>query len=276
MNFRFNLYRIYSQFEALHWRIKSAIRRKQKRLDFIGIGVQKAGTTALFGYLRQHPDIGDGMVKELHFFDKPANFIFPNWFYFRYHKPFNFKSGKKIYGEFTPIYMYWRSAAAHIWEYNPNIKLIAILRNPIDRAYSQWNMNIKLGLYKFSFREALQIETERAKRNLPWQDQTYSLIDRGFYSAQIREYRRFFPEQQLLFIKYDDFKNHPEKIVDHVFEFLDVDKEKFSFKQRDVNTLQYESPMDPVCKNELINVFKNDIHEVERLLKWDCSDWLRN
>ena len=130
----FNYYQRLAQFELFHRRITRYIGNKQKRLDFLGIGVAKAGTSALHDYLIQHPQIGMGDTKEIHFFNRSQHYLLPNWFYFRYHRHFNFKSGKKVYGEITPIYLYWRSAAARIWEYNPEIKLIAILRNPLDRA----------------------------------------------------------------------------------------------------------------------------------------------
>lgn len=271
---KINYYVVLGYVEWFHLRIKRFIGHRQKRLDFLGIGVAKAGTTALHDYLALHPQIGMGDVKEVHFFDRSQHFLFPNWFYFRYHKHFNFKSGKKIYGEITPVYLYWNNAAAHIWEYNPKIKLIAILRNPIERAYSHWNMTNKLGTDILPFEESIARERERSRRKLPHQHRQYSVIDRGFYSAQIREYRRFFPENQLLFIQYDEFKQKPKETLERVFKFLEVDPSLFDFNPLQSNVIEYKSQLNPDTKKILIDIYRNEIHEVERLLNWDCSNWL--
>lgn len=258
----------------LHKRIKKYIANRQRRLDFIGVGVQKAGTTALFSYLKNHPDIGLGSKKEIHFFDRKENFFFPNWFYFSYHKYFNFKSGKKIYGEITPIYLYWRSAAGHIHEYNPKIKIIAILRNPVERAYSGWNMNIKVGFDKVDFEQAILSERQRSRKLLPYQHHHYSIVDRGFYSSQIREYRRFFPDEQLLFIKYENYKSAPEETLKSIFKFLNVRLDNYNFNALTSNVYEYNKKINENTRMQLIKTYENDVREVERLLGWDCSDWL--
>ena len=268
-------YKLVGYITLLHNKIKKMIRARQRRLDFIGIGVAKAGTTALYSYLNEHPEIGMGSKKEIHFFDMPENFFFPNWFYFRYHKYFNFKSGKKIYGEITPIYIYWRNAAANIYEYNPNIKIIAILRNPVDRAFSHWNMNIKMRYDTLPFKDSIEQENSRAKRRLPYQHHNFSQLDRGFYAAQIREYRRFFPNNQLLFIKYEEFKAKPQESMDTIFQFLSVNPSLFEFKPNKANVFEYENKIDESFRRSLIDTYRYDILEVERLLGWDCSDWLQ-
>ncbi|MBU3677356.1 MAG: sulfotransferase domain-containing protein [Chitinophagaceae bacterium] len=271
----FNYYVAIGYVNWLHLRIKRFIGHRQKRLDFLGIGVAKAGTTALHDYLIQHPQLGMGDKKEIHFFDRPEHFFIPNWFYFRYHKHFNFNSGKKMYGEITPAYLYYRNAAERIWEYNPKIKLIAILRNPIERAYSHWNMNNQLNRDILSFEESIARERERSKRTLPYQHRYYTAIDRGFYSAQIREYQRFFPDNQMLFIQYDTFKKNPKETLETIFKFLEVDPSLFDFSPLKSNVIEYKSNMNPNTKNKLIDIYRNDIHEVERMLNWDCSNWLK-
>ncbi len=272
---KFNYYVVLGYVDWFHLRIKRFIGHRQKRLDFLGIGVAKAGTTALHEYLSQHPEIGLGDEKEIHFFDRFQHYLIPNWFYFRYHKHFNFKSGKKIYGEITPAYFYWHNVASRIWEYNPKIKLIAILRNPVERAYSHWNMANHLGNDILSFEESITHERERSRRSLPDQHRYYTVIDRGFYSSQIREYRRCFPENQLLFIQYDTFKQKPKETLETVFNFLNVDPSRFDFTPLISNVYEYKDKMNPDTKKQLIEIYRNDIHEVERLLGWDCSEWLK-
>ncbi|MEZ4606416.1 MAG: sulfotransferase domain-containing protein [Deinococcales bacterium] len=111
-----------------------------QKVYFIICGTQKGGTTALDSYLRQHPHICMGKRKELHFFDQEKNFQSDICDYTSYHKLFQVTSQRQILGEATPIYMYWRAAPQRMWGYNPKLKLIVILRNPIERAYSHWNM----------------------------------------------------------------------------------------------------------------------------------------
>ena len=131
---------------------------KGRKVDFIIAGVQKSGTTALFSYLCEHNEICMSDKKEIHFFDRRRYFIlFPNYLF--YHSNFsNFKS-QKLIGEATPIYIYWKKAIERLVRYNPNIKLIIVLRNPITRAYSHWNMmrNRNFNKENLSFVDAIAL-----------------------------------------------------------------------------------------------------------------------
>ena len=97
-----------------------------RKLDFIVIGAQKSGTTSLHEYLSRHPEIGVGTKKELHYFDKDKYFK-KGINYSDYHEFFDFKEGKKVYGETTPSYIYKEKFIDRIKEYNPDIKLIVLL-----------------------------------------------------------------------------------------------------------------------------------------------------
>ncbi|MGB7755383.1 MAG: hypothetical protein WBL23_04905, partial [Salinisphaera sp.] len=99
---------------------------------------------------------------------------------------------KIVFGEATPIYMYWHDAPRRMWEYNPNMKLIVVLRNPIDRAFSHWNMEKSRNAESLSFWDAIQNEEPRCKEALPYQHRTYSYVDRGFYLEQLRRLWRYF------------------------------------------------------------------------------------
>src|ERR1041385_3593120 len=98
------------------------------KIDFIIAGAQKGGTTVLAAHLRAHPEIGMPDIKELHFFDEEKYFYDSEPPYSIYHSHFFHARGKKNWGEATPIYMYWREAPKRIQQYNPQIKLIFILR----------------------------------------------------------------------------------------------------------------------------------------------------
>ena len=105
------------------------INPNRKRVDFLIFGAQKSGTSALDYYLRKHPQIGMAAGKELHYFDNENyNWKSPN--YLDYEKLFNFEKNVVVYGESTPIYMFWRNSASRIYRYNKKIKLIFILKGP--------------------------------------------------------------------------------------------------------------------------------------------------
>lgn len=247
---------------------------KNKKIDFLIIGTQKGGTSALDEYLRQHPEIGMAHKKELHFFDNDTLFSEKEVDYSIYENAFDFSKNNKVYGESTPIYLYWEPCCKRIWEYNKDIKLIAFLRNPIDRAFSQWNMEYARNAEKESFTYCIHNESKRIEETLTRQHRVFSYIDRGCYAEQIRRYKRYFSDEQLLFIKYEAFKKNQEKGLRKVFDFLNVDQDSYIFNEKIVHKINYHYEMKAEDKNYLITVFQDDIREVERLLQWDCRDWL--
>jgi len=125
------------------------------KISFLVVGTQKGGTSALDNHLRQHKSLQLAKRKEVHFFDKEVNFK-GEADYKAYHSSFNFSRNKKIYGECTPSYMYWNNSIKRIHQYNPNIKIIAILRNPIYRAFSHWNMECNRNNETLPFLKAIK------------------------------------------------------------------------------------------------------------------------
>lgn len=246
-----------------------------RKIDFLIIGAQKAGTSVLHNQIKQHPGVGVGRNKELHFFDNEKIFKggrAPR--YSSYHKQFDFSSGASIFGESTPIYLYWPAAPARIWEYKKDIKLIALLRNPVERAFSHWVMEKGRNLDTIGFSEAIRTERERCKTALPDHHRIFSYVDRGFYAEQVRRYQRYFPDEQLCFIKYDKFRKNPEQTMDVIFNFLKIDPALHLFKERVINKTDYKSEIKPADRQYLIGIYQNDVQELERLLDWDCSAWL--
>jgi hypothetical protein len=152
--------------------------------------------------------------------------------------------------------------------------MIFILRNPIERALSHWNMEYDREFEQESFATAIRNETERINTAYPLQHRIYSYIDRGMYSEQIARYKNYFPDNQLMFIKYEDFNNHQEKTLNQIFNFLNVNPEEFTFNRKTVHKRKKHSNMSSADKDYLLNIFKNDIQLVEKMLNWDCSDWL--
>jgi len=240
-------------------------------IDFLIAGTQKGGTTALAAYLRAHPDLCLAEVKETHFFDTEANFKGPRVNYASLHKHFS-PRGEPLLGEATPITMYWADAPRRVWEYNPRMKLIGLLRDPIDRAFSHWNMQRERGIDNLSFADALTHEGERCRAALPSQHRLYSYIDRGFYCEQIRRLWRFFPREQTLFLKTEELLSEPQATLDRVFEFLGVGRQ--SVEPQVVHARPYTVEMGLAERAHLANLYECEVRQLERLLAWDCRDWL--
>lgn len=189
------------------------------KLDFLIIGAQKAGTTSLHAYLQKEADIEIPNKKELHFFDdEKINWINPN--YEEYHK--NFISDK-LRGEITPYYMYDERCINRIKKYNPNMKLIIILRNPIERAFSQYKMSIAVNKKEtkdFSF--AIREGRNRIK-NSEEANHVFSYVERGFYGKQLSFIYSRFPKEQVLILKLVDLELKPQETIQTIRTFLKLD-----------------------------------------------------
>src|SRR5437763_14670366 len=240
------------------------------RVDFVIGGTQKGGTSALDSFLRQHPEIGmPATRKELHFFDREKD----DTDYKKYHR--NFKPKKKqhrVIGEASPIYMYWETAPYRIWKYNPKMKWILALRNPVDRAFSAWNMETKRDHEKLPFAEAIEKEPERCRMALPLQHRVYSYVDRGFYAHQVRRLFNIFGRDNVLVLLNEELRNDHRKTLRRVFEFLGVDS-SFVPPEASVFEQEYADKIDNQLRARLIDMFYFASREVVRLLGRDLSAW---
>lgn len=243
---------------------------KQKNIDFLVVGVQKSGTSALDSYLREHSEIEMAYKKEVHFFDNEDNFKgIVN--YDSYHK--NFSSDySKVRGECTPVYMYWSPSMSRIFEYNPQLKIIAALRNPIERAFSHWNMARNRNADTATFSTAIRQESARCQHALPFQHRAFSYTDRGFYSEQVSRIWQFFPKEQTLFIKHEKLKNRPDQVLEGISDFLDVSEFK-NVKEKDDHSTPYVSKLSDCDYEYLSELYFDEIEKIETMLKWDCSNW---
>tara|TARA_Y100001968_G_scaffold230832_1_gene213672 strand:- start:68 stop:817 length:750 start_codon:yes stop_codon:yes gene_type:complete len=241
-------------------------------VEFLICGTQKGGTTALADYLRHHPALHIPKEKEIHFFDDEAqNWVKPN--YQVYHQKFIAGKPSQLWGEATPIYMYWDSSPKRIWQYNPKMKIIIILRNPISRAYSHWSMEYNRGNDKLGFAEAIKKEVVRAQASLPLQHRIYSYIDRGFYSHQIRRLWHFFGKQALLILKQEDLKEYPNECLNKIFKLLNINEIE-PLDNLETHLGNYKESIDISTHEYLKNVFWHEICQIESLLGWDCQNWL--
>jgi hypothetical protein len=241
-------------------------------VDFVIGGTQKGGTSALDSFLRQHPEICmPEATKELHYFDREENFVGrPN--YKKYHAHFRPASQHRVIGEATPIYMYWNAAPYRIWSYNAQMKWILVLRNPVERAYSAWNMETKRGKEKLSFKDAIKGEAERCRETLPLQHRVFSYLDRGFYAAQLRRLFNIFGRNNCLVLLNEDLRKRHEQTLRDVFAFVGVDNSTIP-APANVFEHDYHDNIDGSLRARLIDTFYFDIKETERLLQRDLSHW---
>jgi Sulfotransferase domain len=190
--------------------------------NFLIIGAMKSGTTALYYYLEQHPEIYMSPVKEPNFFSsqEQENAADAVTHIGTYQHLFRGASGKKAIGEASHSYLYEPSAAAEIRRYVPEAKLIAILRNPIDRAYSHFLHMVRSGTEPLDdFAQALREEEVGIHKERTFQD----YIGRGLYYDQLKRYFGTFPREQVRVYLYEDLSGAPISTVQDAFRFLKVD-----------------------------------------------------
>ncbi len=246
-------------------------RRKIDHVDFIVAGVQKAGTTALHYFIAKHPHIALPRDQALHFFDKEENFQGPPDYNVLLS---NFDPARRwqIAGEVTSDYVYWKPAMERIACYNPQMKIIVSLRNPADRAFSHWNMRKAKNQEPDDFLDAIKRDQSQPIKDFSLEYRRFAYVDRGRYSSQIERVFRFFPREQVLIIKYENYRRDYSGTVDSVFDFLGV-KRLPGLKNRERNVGPYQRKMTPEEREHVSAIFKEDIAKLEALLGWDCSDW---
>ena len=246
-------------------------RHKIDKLDFVIAGAQKSGTTALHYFLQKHPQITLGDQQEMHFFDNDELFAGPVD-YELLHRHFPAVTGSTIAGECTPSYLYHPPAMERIWNYNAQIKLIILLRNPIERAFAHWNMQRFKGCEPLDFLDAVKDEKTRMQGASPLDARRIAFVDRGRYSGQLERVFKFFPREQLKTIKFEQFRDNNRETLDSIFDFLGVRRLR-ALRSKDRNVVPYERAVTGEERNQLYGVFADEIARIERMLGWDCSDW---
>jgi len=246
-------------------------RRKIERLDFIVAGAQKSGTTALHYFLAKHPNITMGDQQEIHFFDDDATFA-ATVDYERLHKHYPLVAPSTIAGDCTPSYLYFKPAVERIWNYNPKIKLLVLLRNPVERAFAHWNMQRFKSREPLDFFDAVREEKTRIAGAPPTEARRFAYVDRGFYAKQLERVFQFFPRKQVKVVKSEEFKDKQRETLASIFSFLGLEPLR-SVRTRDRNVVPYARVMNWEERIFLYNLFAPDIARLEQMLGWDCSDW---
>ena len=251
------------------WGFGRATSRLRPLPDVLVIGAQKAGTTALYAYLRWHPGITGPSWKEVSFFDR-------HWWrgeaWYRGHFPL--RAGERLVGEASPSYLFHPLAPERARSVVPDAKLIALVRNPVDRAYSHYQHEVALGREPLSFEDALAAEEERTRGEVErlvadprafspaWWGHTY--VARGRYAEQLERWLAVFPRGQLLVVATEELGERPAQTYARILRFLGAAPYELEEYPR-VFDRDY-APMRPETRAELQAVFAEPNRRLEELL----------
>ncbi len=209
--------------------------------DFLVIGTAKAGTTSLYRYLKTHPEVYLSPIKEPKYFafpDTPPVFVGPHrntpvvWRLEDYRRLFESRPGDSVAGEMSPQYLYVECSPGAIRTLVPNVKLVAILRDPTNRAHSHFCHNRRDGIEPLSdFAAALAAEDQRIAQGW-WSSFHYR--NRGYYARQLKRYLALFPRQQVLIQLHDDMLADCPAVLRKICAFLGIDEDHvFDTRERD-------------------------------------------
>lgn len=295
--------------------------------DFLLIGAMKAGTTALYEALGQHPEVFMSPVKEPNFFafvEAPPRFQAPidqrpdgvNHTSItdpaKYQALFDGAAAGQVTGEASHWYLYWPAAPENIQKRARGVKLVAILRDPVERAYSAFLHFVRDGDEPITdFREALRAEPERIRKG--WAMGRYA--DRGFYHRQLERYYARFDPAQIRVVLHEDFVETPGAVLKDLFAFLEVDPDVEPHVGRRVNRSGVprsrlvhtafqgaqamaarvrpllpeplidwavrlknrnldKPPLPPEARSLLADAYRDDVRRLEALIGRDLSHWL--
>jgi hypothetical protein len=311
--------------------------------NFFLAGAPKAGTTSLYHYLAQHPGVYMCPIKEpCHFASelRPENCsseilsalmrdqrdlrkyldgpmterrfggMVTEWE--DYMRLFQSARGETAVGEASACYLWSESAAHNIYAKIPTAKILLILRNPADRAYSQYLHQVAAGGVSISFRRQIEANLQNRSRKFSLQ---YPLLEFGLYHDQVSRFLEYFPPQSLCIHLYDDYRANPAAVMANIFAFLGVDHtftpdmsqrhlelsvprfagvsyrlRKLGLWQaikrnmplpllpaarRSVFKRRNNLAMDPEDRRRLVDYYAGDIRKLATLLNRDLSAWLQ-
>jgi hypothetical protein len=233
--------------------------------DFVVIGAQKCGTGFFYNLLTRHPNVERAAVKEVHYFDKQENLRKGTEWYRRNFPTARQEDGQRtITGEASPSYLINRDAPERMAEVIPEARLIVLLRNPVDRAYSHYHHSVRGGGETRSFEEAIEAGLARllGEGNEPSEpthpsdvdrSRSVSYLRRGIYVDQLLRWRRFFGDEQLLMLKSEDFFKRPQESLKLVQDFLGLPYWEPELPPHKTNSYD---PMDPATRRQLEEFFE--------------------
>ncbi len=222
------------------------------KVDFFIVGAPKAGTTSLYHYLNEHPKIIMSKEKEPDYFSHEA-LKNQNIYYYnmqidteeKYHSLFNVERDDSILGEASVSYLFYEDVPAKIKQYNKHAKIIIVLRNPIERAYSHYLMDFRLGLVQNTFEEIIYRGSSVSK-DFELHYQQY--IEVSQYFSQIERYLKIFGKENIHIIDYEDLQKDQEAVLKNIFLFLEVETDYQANIKKEYNTFS-------MSKYSIINWF---------------------
>jgi len=262
---------------------------KPRMPNFLIIGAMRSGTTSLYSYLEQHHHVFLSPVKEPRFFavegwrsesvdpvtgaknGQAMEFVWEGVVgtLEDYQALFQNAGKAKAIGEASPLYLAWSERAApNIHRRLPDAKLIAILRHPVERAYSHYLL----------FR-ANGAETDTDFVRAFYQDTDKLYKEQGMYYQRLQPYLKLFPKEQLKVVLFEDLRDHPERLMQDIYKFLGV-RDTFvpdvSFHSMKVerSTVAHTSPLTKEIRPTLANLYREDIQQLSKLIGRDLSSWL--
>ena len=251
--------------------------------DFYIIGAAKCGTTSLYQYLIRHPSVNPGIGKELHYFEE-LYYRGENWyracFPFEFQKFFSKLMNNEIMmsGDSTPRYIDHPLVPNRINKLTPNAKFIVMLRNPIDRAFSHYNMNIKHKYETLSFEDAIKNEPDRINGELDMMEKTgkvsykyylYAYLDRGIYVERLKQWMKIFPKENFFIIRSEDFFEDPSGYYHKTLEFLNLSKFELDKYGTHMGGRYNDTQIESKTRKKLESFFKPHNDELNSFLKRD-------
>ena len=196
--------------------------------DFIIVGTVRSGSTSLYYNICEHPSVLSAAYDEIGFFDSNYH-LGINWYRSMFPTIKEMENVEKktsfaITGEDTPFYFWKEEAAKRIFEMNSNSKIIGIFRNPVDRAYSNYNLAIRSKTEKLTFEEAIDEEIGFLKNHSFREsvDNKRSYLAKGIYENQIKIWFELFPREQIHLLSTEDMQKNPEETLQKAFRFLEI------------------------------------------------------
>ena len=257
---------------------------------FLIIGAQKAGSTALHNYLCQHPSICSAATKEIHFFS--SDFLYSKGLDY-YHSKFTSANDGSLFLDASPSYLVNNIAYKRIYEYNPQIKMIVLLRDPVDRAYSAWNMyrSRYLKNRNWFFDEWVSFVGKSPDEYIKRTDEEVSnfdvfvrnemqnlslaplknieapILQHGLYKEQLLRFFSLFPRDQLLILESLCLREYPSNVLENIESFLSIPK--FDWDRIDLSLVfegHYIEPLNRYKASELANFYAPHNEDLYKLL----------
>tara|TARA_B100000029_G_C17481159_1_gene925623 strand:+ start:279 stop:1112 length:834 start_codon:yes stop_codon:yes gene_type:complete len=276
MNFKRIYQKIYYQFLKRHY---YGITAKSRVLpDFLIIGAVRSGTTSLYYDICQHPSVKKAAYDEIGFFDDNYH-LGLNWYrsMFPTEKKMSKiqkETGFCVTGEDTPFYIWNKNVIEKIKNLIPEIKLIVILRNPVDRAYSNYHLSVREGNENRSFKDAIREDIKFINykkcnnEELTNIDFKKSYIAKGLYYDQLLNWFNTFDKKQICIVFTEDLRDNPEDTMQTIFKFLQLPF--FSIKKYEKQKMSDYDDMEKEIRMELSRYYESYNEQLFELIKRRC------